>query len=221
MLSRIFCTAAILGATAHAFVLPRADSVCGSTSSVSYTVVQGDTATAIAEKFNSGICDIASVNNLDNPNLIQTGQVLTIPVNCTDPDNTSCLSSAPASDPTETCVPGVGSTYYVIKGDTFSAIAKNFEITLGALEAANPEVSNPDAISVGQLLHVPICPNSACACIGTYTVVAGDIYYDLAMKYGTTAGSIASVNAGQDPTTLAIGQQIILPQQCKNITATA
>jgi LysM repeat protein len=43
-----------------------------------YTVVRGDTLGAIARRFNTTIQDIASRNNIANPNLIYPGQVLTI-----------------------------------------------------------------------------------------------------------------------------------------------
>ena len=44
-----------------------------------YTVVAGDTLTRIANQFNSSVRAIASLNNISNPNLIRTGQVLRIP----------------------------------------------------------------------------------------------------------------------------------------------
>lgn len=43
-----------------------------------YTVVRGDTLGAIARRFNTTIQDIATRNNIANPNLIYPGQVLTI-----------------------------------------------------------------------------------------------------------------------------------------------
>ncbi|MDE3089577.1 MAG: LysM peptidoglycan-binding domain-containing protein, partial [Chloroflexota bacterium] len=45
----------------------------------SYTVRSGDTLYAIARKFGVTVAAITAVNNIPNPNLIKTGQVLTIP----------------------------------------------------------------------------------------------------------------------------------------------
>jgi len=46
-------------------------------------------------------------------------------------------------------------TYTVVEGDSLSAIAYKFNITLQELEAANPEITNPDDIKVGQVLNIP------------------------------------------------------------------
>lgn len=44
-----------------------------------YTVVRGDTLSAIAAKFGTTVADLVSANNITNPNLIYPGQVLVIP----------------------------------------------------------------------------------------------------------------------------------------------
>ena len=46
-------------------------------------------------------------------------------------------------------------TYTIVKGDSLSAIAHKFSITLQELEAANPKITNPDDIKVGQVLNIP------------------------------------------------------------------
>lgn len=234
----ILFTAALLSTAVSGLVLPRNDDcafplrsqkypkrltipltgqpICGSTSSTNYTIIAGDTLTTVAERYNSGICDIATANNISNPNLVVPGQNLIIPVNCTTPDNTSCFTKP--AEPTETCVKGLGSTYDVRSGDTLTAIATNFNITLAALVDANPQITDIDVIDVGQIINVPICPSSQCEIVGTYDIVSGDLFYDLANTYHTTVGQIMVLNVGVDPTTLQAGQQIILPQGCMNVT---
>lgn len=44
-----------------------------------YTVVSGDTLSAIAARFGTTVADLVSANNITNPNLIYPGQVLVIP----------------------------------------------------------------------------------------------------------------------------------------------
>ena len=190
--------------------------VCGSTSSTTHTVVKDDTLTSIAEQYKSGICDIASVNNIANPNLIDLGAVLTIPENCVTPDNESCIPKP--VEATETCVPGLPGSYSVVSGDTLTAIASDFNITLNSLIAANTQIADPDVIDVGQVINIPVCPSSQCESVGTYNIVAGDLFVDLATTYHTTIGQIKALNGNVDPSKLAIGQQIILPQGCKNVT---
>src|SRR5947209_378922 len=47
------------------------------------------------------------------------------------------------------------STYTVQPNDALSEIADRFAVSLGELQAANPEIRNPDQISVGQQLTIP------------------------------------------------------------------
>jgi len=50
--------------------------------------------------------------------------------------------------------------YYVIqKGDTLSAIAKIFNVTVQQLINANPGI-NPNALYVGQVICIPVAPSS-------------------------------------------------------------
>jgi LysM repeat protein len=62
-------------------------------------------------------------------------------------------------------------------GDTMSGIAASHGISLAALEAANPQVGNPNMIFAGQSLHLPggggghsAPPRHAAARGGTYGV---------------------------------------------------
>ncbi|KZM20150.1 uncharacterized protein EKO05_0002764 [Ascochyta rabiei] len=213
MVSYLAAAVALLSATASARLSRHRSIPCGAKSTISYTLVSGDTLGSLATRFNSGICDIAKLNKITNPNSVPAGAVLTIPQGCTDPDNSSCL--APVSTPTNTCVFGVGSSYNVRGGDTLTSIANDFNITLAGLESANPGVTNPDLIQIGQLLNVTVCPGSSCEWIGTYTIKQGDTFVDLAVKFGTTTGQIESVNANVNPLFLQIGSVIVLPEDCE------
>ena len=51
----------------------------GPTSGRTYTVMQGDTLSTIAPRFNTTVQAIMVANNITNPNLIYPGQVLNIP----------------------------------------------------------------------------------------------------------------------------------------------
>ena len=46
-------------------------------------------------------------------------------------------------------------TYTVQSGDTLSGIAQRFGVSLSALEAANPQITNPDIIIPGQIINIP------------------------------------------------------------------
>ncbi|KAJ3958886.1 hypothetical protein N0V92_004525 [Colletotrichum tropicale] len=66
---------------------------------ITLTVIKGDTLGQIARLFNSGICDIAKLNNIPNPDFIDVNQVLQVPINLANPDNTSCLNRGGAIPP--------------------------------------------------------------------------------------------------------------------------
>jgi len=52
-------------------------------------------------------------------------------------------------------VPGC-SAYHVRSGDTLSAVARLFGVSYAALLAANPTITNPSLIHVGQLVTIPL-----------------------------------------------------------------
>lgn len=63
-------------------------------------------------------------------------------------------SATPAAAPTATPAPA-GTSYTVEKGDTLVAIAAKFKITVDALRAANPQVTDPTKLQIGQVLTIP------------------------------------------------------------------
>jgi LysM repeat protein len=59
--------------------------------------------------------------------------------------------------PEPTPVPEPTPTIYVVKkGDTMSKIANKFNITVEALLAANPQIKNPNKISIGDEVTIPV-----------------------------------------------------------------
>jgi LysM domain len=51
--------------------------------------------------------------------------------------------------------PPAATTYTVQEGDTLSSIADWLGVSLSALEAANPQITDPDSIDVGELVNIP------------------------------------------------------------------
>ena len=73
---------------------------------IEYTVEVGDTLAIIADKFNSTVDDIVTENNLEDPNAIQVGQKLIIPVNLVTPVPTATIT--PTITPLVTSTPAEG-----------------------------------------------------------------------------------------------------------------
>ena len=65
-----------------------------------YTVVKGDTLSAIASKYNTAVLSLATYNNISNPNLISIGQVIKIPNNQPSVNNVPPKPSNPYAEPT-------------------------------------------------------------------------------------------------------------------------
>lgn len=97
-----------------------------------YTVLQGDSLSKIASRFGLKVEELVKANNIKNPNLIYTGQILIIP----------------------------GANYqleqifYTIKtGDTLSRIALTYGTTISRLQGWNG-ITNPNFIKAGQKIRV-------------------------------------------------------------------
>ena len=106
-----------------------------------YTVQSGDSLFAIAVRFGVTLEAIKAANpQIANPDLIYPGQTVCVP----------------GPRPPVTCPNG---TLYTIRaGDTMFDIATRFGVTLQALLAANPQVTDPNRIYAGQPLCIPNLP---------------------------------------------------------------
>jgi tyrosinase len=94
-----------------------------------YIVRSGDTLSAVAARFRVTLAALVGANaQIADPDRIFPGQVITIP------------GSSPAPGP----------EYVVQSGDTLNAIAKRFGVGLAALEAANPQIADPNRIFPGR-----------------------------------------------------------------------
>lgn len=83
-------------------------------------------------------------------------------------------------------------------------------MTVQALLRANPQITNPDLLQVGQPICIP--PGLRPQCPGfLYRIAAGDTLFALAQRFGLTVQEILRANPGIDPDRLAIGQEICIP----------
>jgi LysM repeat protein len=80
-------------------------------------------------------------------------------------------------------------TYLVQPGDTLSGIAASHGASLAAVEAANPQLANPNLIFAGQAVKIPAGGSAAEAPAATS---AGSATQQSASSYGTTQRSAAT-----------------------------
>jgi len=165
--------------------------------SVPYTVVPGDTLYAIAQRFNTTVQNIISLNPGINPEIINVGQQICIPV----PE-------------TEVAPCPIGTSPYEIKsGDTFATLAARFNTTVEAIMEANPGV-DPFRLRIGQQICIaqnPMHQEPACPLLNTYVVQRGDILSTIARVFNTTVSDIVRLNPGLNPDVIYEGLVICLP----------
>ena len=112
-------------------------------------------------------------------------------------------------------------SYTVRSGDTLSAIASRHGLSLRALEAANPQIRNPNLIYVGQAVQIPdqfapAAPSRAPVNLsggdhaGTYTVRSGDTLSSIASRFGTSYQHLAATNRIANPNLIYPGQVLHL-----------
>ena len=96
--------------------------------------------------------------------------------------------------------------YTVVRGDTLSAIARQYRTTVAVLAQLNG-ISDPNRIYVGQVLRIPR-PAEGYVC---HTVVWGDTLSALARRYHTTVAVLARLNGISDPNRIYVGQVLRIP----------
>ena len=114
-----------------------------------YTVVEGDTLTTIAEKFDTDLMTLLALNPAIDPTtlIVYLGQKILIPA-----PNTQL----PTATPVDTTVPpGTLINYTVQPGDTLEAIAVLFRSTVERIMEEN-ELENANDIDAYQILKIPV-----------------------------------------------------------------
>lgn len=106
---------------------------------IRYTVQKGDTFFTLASWNKLSLDDLIAANPGVDPEKLEVGQVICIPISNTNP------SDAPKCG---------GATYTIIAGDTLYSIARKHCVTLSELASLNPDV-NFEKIYAGQSICVP------------------------------------------------------------------
>ncbi len=163
-----------------------------------YTVRSGDTMFLIARRFNIPLDRLIAANpQIADPNRIDVGDKICIParevpVRCPD-----------------------GFLYTVRPGDTLFQLSARFEVSLQALIDANPQLEDPNRLTVGQVLCIPVTPRPPACPGGTiYTVMAGDTIFSIARKFNVSPDAIIAANPQlEDPDRIFAGQKLCIPRR--------
>lgn len=156
-----------------------------------YTVQAGDTLSCIAKRYSTTYRYLADLNGITNPNLIYTGQVLTISGAYSSNTNTESVA-----------------TYTVKTGDCLSIIGKRLGVSW--LDIANRNgIHSPYTIFPGQVLEVA-SGSQLTNRSQYYTVRSGDTLSGIAVQYNTNYQTLASLNGIANPNLIYKGQTIRL-----------
>lgn len=102
-----------------------------------YTVMPGDTLFGIARRLGVTLDSLLRLNpQITDPDRLIVGQVICVP-----------LPVPPAI-----CT---GEYYIVRRGDTLSAIAQRYNVSIQELLRANPQITDPNLIYAGQVICIP------------------------------------------------------------------
>ena len=156
-----------------------------------YTVKWGDSLWALAERYDTTMASIASLNGLTNTDFIRVGQVLIVQ---------TIASSEPVTH----------ETYVVRPGDCLSVIAQRYGTSVEELRRVN-QIVNPWFIYVGQILRIPSEASQGNLAGTRYVVLPGDTLWHVAIRYGTTVWRIRIMNNIRNPNLIYPGQVLIVP----------
>ncbi|KAJ5546877.1 hypothetical protein N7494_004462 [Penicillium frequentans] len=165
-------------------------------------VEEGDTVWKLAQTYHFGVCDLARMNGLADPDFIYPGEKFLIPAVAAHPDDYSCLDQN-NTETTNTCVVGGPHVYTTMPGDTPQKIANvRYNITTDSILSYGAQTAyivdlNPGPyteLESGQLVKIPLCENTECI-LRTFNFHYGT-FVDVARQFGVTTGQIMSLNQG-------------------------
>lgn len=184
-----------------------------------YIVEAGDTLFSVALKFNVPLNTLIEINKLDNPELIEPGQVIEIPVTeefyqIAELVKRQCgCGEIQASEEAEvTAEPEIntGNVTYkrhrVRRGDTVYLLAKEYGTTTGNILALNSQITDVRNIPIGSVITIPVPPKNSFI----YVVRPGDTLYKIAQHNGITVEDIMTYNYIESDYTVYPGQQLVI-----------
>ena len=143
------------------------------------------------------------------------------------------VAPSPSPAPTES----EERTYRVVSGDSLNEIAQKFGVTVSAIQSLN-SITNPNRISVGQLIRIPGSSADAPAApaaepepepepeptpepeesptVVEYRIQSGDTLLRIGAKFGVSSKALQEFNGITNPNRISIGQLLKIPTATSN-----
>ncbi|MFK0040823.1 LysM peptidoglycan-binding domain-containing protein [Paenarthrobacter sp. NPDC090517] len=184
-----------------------------------YTILRGDTISAIARRFNLDTTAVLQMNKLSATTLIYPGQTIKLKGTAT------AVPAQPApTTPSAPSAPASASVYTVVSGDTLGGIAAKHGVPLSSIFSWNG-LNGSSIIYPGQKIKVsggsapsaPAAPAPAPAPApltgaGSYTIKAGDTLSSIASRHGVSLAALMAANNNVTATTVIYpGQKLTIP----------
>jgi len=180
-----------------------------------YIVQSGDNPSMIAHRFGISTLALLEYNGLTEEDLIQPGQLLSVP-----PEDYEYQGTAEtATDPEPESEPAPEPDHYRVQtGDTPWGIARSFGLNVQTLLAYN-SLDDNSVLQPGDELLIPTDAGSLASrssAWASYTIAAGDTLGAIAEACGVTSVALAEANNIDRNGTLREGQQLIVPSYRTN-----
>jgi LysM repeat protein len=188
-----------------------------------YTIQSGDTLWKLSQAYGVSVQSILDVNPGINPQNLQIGSTLCIPiVQTVSPTKAAPLTSEilPVTCPKDTF------RYTIQSGDTLWKLSQSHGVSLQSILDVNPGI-NPQNLQIGSTLCIPtaqtVSPTKAAPSTseilpvtcpkGTfrYTIQSGDTLWKLSQAYGVSIQNIIDANPGINADNLQIGSTLCIP----------
>lgn len=177
-----------------------------------YTIQVGDTLNGLGLRFGVNPASILEANSsvLLDPNNLAIGATILIPGYQPPTDD----SSATGEDETATEDNADSVVHVVQAGQGLLGIAALYGISVDEIVAANG-LTSQDNLRIGQELIIPGVTelDVAIATGSTHVVQLGESLLSIALTYGVTVAEIQEANNLDNPDSIFIGQELIIPGQ--------
>lgn len=179
-----------------------------------YTIQPGDTISGLSARFNVDPAAIINANTttMGDPNNLAVGTSIVIP-GYQPPAESTTTASEEGGTP-EASSAGGQVVHVVQAGQGLLEIATLYGVPVADIMAANG-LTDQDILRIGQRLIIPgVTKRDVAAAQGDIHIVqAGESLLSIALLYGVTVDELQQANGLDNPDSIYVGQELIIPKQ--------